>query len=98
MPLYAHACPECGAQRDVFAHVPDDRGAQTVLCPCGSSMAPTLSVGTGLTWFEEGRARFITTLGPKGTWIRSHREYDAALKKHGVEWASPGRGRVGSWI
>ena len=98
MPLYAHTCPECEAGRDVFVHAPDDLGTETAVCRCGSTMGRVLSMGRGLTCFEEGRATFISTLGTHGTWVRSHREYDAALKRHGVEWATPGPGRKGSWI
>jgi len=85
MPLYAFACLE-GHTTEVYCHVAADRGARTVLCDCGASMAPVLSVGRGLTWFEEGRPRVLHNLGDQPVTVTSHRQHQAAMRAAGVEW------------
>lgn len=98
MPLYQFTCAQ-GCTREAYEHVAADRGARTHVCePHGESMAPVLSVGRGLTWFEEGRARTIHNLGHEPVTIRSHREHEAAMRTVGVTWATKGRGMRGSWI
>lgn len=99
MPLYANLCPECGAVNEHFCHVPADRGCATPLCSCGSTMAPVLSVGAGLTWFRENAGRWITNLGDRPVFIRSHEEHKAEMKKAGVEWATERMVKgTGGWI
>ena len=97
MPLYALRCPECDRGTEEFCHVPADRGTQTHLCPCGSTLAPIISLGQGLTFFEEGKPRTIWNLGPQPITVRSAREHQDAMKAAGVTWATPGRGRRGAW-
>lgn len=90
MPLYALVCSECERRAEEFCHVPADRGCRTWICSwCGSSMAPTLSVGTGLTWFEEGRGRWITNMGDKPVYVTSHEQHKREMRKAGVDWATP---------
>lgn len=99
MPLYTHRCPECGTVADAYEHTAADLGARTMLCACGSTMGPTLSVGAGLTYFEEGRGRWIHNLGDRPVYITSHAQHVAEMKKAGVEWATERQtqGR-GGWI
>ncbi len=98
MPLYAFRCSECGAETDRYAHVPDDLGTETRLCDCLSTMAPIISMGRGLTYFEEGRPRVIENMGHEPVTVRSHEEHKAAMKAAGVEWTTAGRGRPGQWL
>ena len=97
MPLFAVKCPECGNGTNVFEHTRDDFGCRTVLCDCGSTVAPVLSVGRGLTYFSEKRPRVIWNLGPEPVVIRSHAEHRRKMKEAGVEWAPPKRGMPGCW-
>ena len=97
MPLYAFAC-EQGHTQDIFCHTREDFGCRTVLCErCHSSMAPVLSMGRGLTWFEEGRARVIHNLGHEPVTITSHEQHKRIMKERGLEWAPPKRGMPGCW-
>lgn len=99
MPLYAVRCPECARECETFAHVPEDRGCRTVLCACGSTMAPVLSVGRGLTYFEEGRARVIHNLGDQPVVVRSHGEHRRLMREAGVEWATERATKgTGGWM
>ena len=99
MPLYASECPECGTVREEFCHVPEDRGCATPLCVCGSTMAPVLSVGRGLTYFEEGRGQWIHNLGDRPIYITSHEQHKAEMKKAGVEWATKWQTQgTGGWV
>lgn len=98
MPMYDFVCSACGAQEECYLHVRDDLGAATPLCACGSSMGPIISVGRGLTWFEEGRARVLWNLGPEPVTVRSHGEHQRLMRERGLDWATKGRGRPGQWI
>lgn len=82
MPLVKLACVN-GHEAEQYLHVGEDLGAQTRLCACGESLAPGLSVGRGLTFFEEGRARYIENLG--GVTITSHEQHKRVCKARGVE-------------
>jgi hypothetical protein len=62
---------------------------ETRFCGCGGVFAPTFSMGRGLTYFEEGRARVIWNLGPEPITVRSHEEHKAAMRKAGVDWCTP---------
>jgi hypothetical protein len=96
MPLYKLECSE-GCEREEFCHVADDKGCQTYICPHGEVMTYTLSVGAGLTYFEEGRARVIENLFDQPVTVRSHREHQALMRKAKVDWATAGTGRKGCW-
>ena len=85
MPLIAMQCLAAHAE-DAYVHRLADLGVQTRICACGCSLAPGLSVGRGLTWFEEGRARVIEALGAQP--ITSHRQHEQAMKARGVEMAT----------
>lgn len=98
MPVIEHRCLE-GHARDAFLHVAADLGAATVVCEHdGHTMSPAVSFGRGLTWMEESRPMVLHHLGHEPVTVRSHREYDAALRRAGVQWATLGRGRKGSWV
>ena len=88
MPIYGSVCPECGAVAEGFCHVPEDRGCATRLCACGSTMAPVLSVGSGLTWFRENAGRWLHNLGDQPVYVTSHEQHKAEMKKAGVEWST----------
>lgn len=95
MPLYPVACLH-GHTRDVFCHVAADLGTATPLCPCGSTMAVTVGFGRGLTWFEEGRGRWISHLADQPIYVTSHAQHTRLMREHGVTWAT--RGRRDRWI
>jgi len=85
MPMLQLHCLN-GHAAEQYLHVGEDRGAQTRLCACGETLAPALSVGRGLTWFAEGRARVIDNLG--GVTITSHEQHKRVMKARGVEPAT----------
>jgi len=97
MPLLSIQCADCGSQTSIFEHSRDDFGCRTILCDCGSTMGPTLSVGRGLTYFSEKRPQVIHNLGHEPVVIRSHEEHKRKMKEAGVEWAVPKCGMPGCW-
>lgn len=68
---------------EAFLHHWADHGCRTRLCWCGEALAPAFSAGRGLTYFEEGRARYIENLG--GVWVTSHEQHKRLMKERGVE-------------
>ena len=82
MPVLNIACIN-GHSSEVFLHHWCDKGCRTQICPCGETLSPALSVGRGLTYFEEGRARYIENLG--GVWVTSHEQHKRLMKERGVE-------------
>lgn len=99
MPLYAFRCGECGRAGEQFCHTAADQGAAAMLCGCGSTMAPVLSMGRGLTYFEENRPRTLWNLGPEPVTVRSHEEHKRVMRERNVEWATgwSTQGR-GGWV
>ena len=104
MPLYEFRC-EKGHAADVYVHVPEDKGCETRMCSrCKTetgdecSMGPALSLGSGLTWAEEGRPRVLWNLGPEPVTITSHEQHKTEMRKRGLDWATRGRGEAGSWV
>lgn len=98
MPLYAFVCLE-GHQEEHFMHHRADLGAATFVCSCGHSLAPMLSLGVGLTWFEEGRGRWIHNLGDQPVYITSHEQHKRAMRAAGVDWATGWATRkTGGWV
>jgi phage terminase large subunit GpA-like protein len=94
MPMLALACVN-GHTDSQYLHAPANRGCETRLCPtCGESFAPALSVGRGLTYFEEGRARVIENLG--GVTITSHAQHKRIMKERGVDLATSQTSRKGT--
>ena len=87
MPLIALRCLN-GHVAEQYVHTPDDRGAETRICACGETFAPTLSVGRGLTWFESGRARVIMNLGPEPVTVTSHGQHRQLLRERKLDWST----------
>lgn len=110
MPLYLYRC-EAGHEKEIYSHA-EDKGCATPLCRvCASSMAPVVSFGAGLCYFEEGRARRIwnlersdekdangTPIPSQPVYVKSHEEHRRLMKARGVDWANKGRGHSGQWI
>jgi hypothetical protein len=85
MPLRSLQCLN-GHTADQFLHRTADLGAATRLCPqCGHSLAPTLSVGRGLTYFEEGRPFVMEHGVPRPIVITSHAQHKRVMREHGLE-------------
>ena len=75
-----------GHSADQFLHAAADLGAQTRLCQqCGHTLAPSLSVGRGLTFFEEGRPFVLEHGVPKPITITSHAQHKKVMKHYGLE-------------
>src|SRR5262249_5503140 len=85
MPLLNLVCLN-GHAAEQYLHSQGNLGCETRLCACGETLAPALSVGFGLTWFEEGRARVIENLG--GVTITSHEQHKRVMRERGVEMAT----------
>jgi hypothetical protein len=84
VPLRSLRCLH-GHTADQFVHSAQDLGAQTRLCHCGHTLAPTLSVGRGLTWFEEGRPFVLEHGVPSPITITSHEQHKRVMKQYGLE-------------
>jgi hypothetical protein len=98
MPLFNLTCLN-GHQTEEYCHVSDDKGCRTVICDlCHETMTYTPAYGQGLCFFEQGRERVIHNMGHEPVVITSHEQHKREMKKHGVEWATPGRGCKGQWI
>lgn len=97
MPLYKFQCMH-GHERERFYHSHSYRNFKTEICECGEGMTLGLSVGRGLTWFEEGRGRWIENLGDDPVYITSHEQHKRIMKEQAVEWATPNYGMPGSWV
>jgi hypothetical protein len=97
MPLVAFA-DEAGHARERFLHTSADLGAETLVCACGATMTPVLSVGRGLTWFRASAPRVIHNLGHEPVVVRSHEDHKRLMRERGVDWATAGRGRKGCWV
>lgn len=97
MPLFRVEC-ENGHAVDVYEHHKDDFGCRTYLCECGATLAPTLSVGKGLTSIESGRPFVAWNLGPEPVTVHSHRELEKRMKEAGVAFAGERRGKKGWWV
>lgn len=98
MPLYDFICSE-GHTRERFFHKAEDATDAAPVCapPCGKPMVKALSMGRGLTYFEEGRARTLYNLGDQPITVRSHEEHKRAMRDAKVDWATAGIGRKGCW-
>jgi hypothetical protein len=96
MPLFDFGCDK-GHLREAFFHRADDAKNAVLLCQCGAPMIKKFSMGRGLTYFEEGRARVIHNLGHEPVVIRSHAEHKRAMREAGVDWATRGQGEKGCW-
>lgn len=97
MPLYDFAC-EKGHTREMFFHLASQATEHAFACTCGAPMTKSFSMGRGLTYFEEGRARVIDNLGHEPVTVRSHEEHKRLMRENNVEWATRGRGEKGCWV
>lgn len=96
MPNYDWTCVAGHVRADHYVHV---LGIETVLCDCGETMHPVASFGRGLTYFEEGRGRWIHNLGPQPVYVTSHEQHKAEMKKAGVEWSTGwAKQKTGGWV
>ena len=82
MPLIRVVCLQ-GHEEEQYLHTWKNMGCDGKVCHCGNTMAPAFSAGRGLTYFEEGRARYIENLG--GVWITSHEQHKRVMRERGVE-------------
>ena len=85
MPMIALCCLN-GHVNEQYLHTWANLGCDTRVCGCGEALALALSVGRGLTYFEEGRPRVIENLG--GARITSFRQHDQVMRARGVEMAT----------
>ncbi len=98
MPLIALRCVNDHTSEQ-YVHAPDDKGTETRLCHCGETLAPIISVGTGLTYFEEGRGRWIDHLADKPVYVTSHEQHKRLMREHKVEWATGwSKNKTGGWV
>ena len=111
MPMYLFR-DEAGHEREEYVSSTDDKGCQTIICrQCQTTMAPIVSFGQGLCYFEEGRARRIWNLESaderdakgnkvpaKPVFVRSAGEHRRLMKQRGVDWATKGVGYKGQWV
>lgn len=97
MPLYALQCPNSHT-KDEYCHTAAQKGTRTHTCAqCGEEMSYTLSVGRGITFFEEGRARTIENMGHAPVTVTSYKAHADAMKRHGVRLLPPRYGEKGCW-
>lgn len=97
MPLFEMRCLH-EHTRDIFAHNVLERSCRTVICDCGATMSPILSVGRGLTYFAEGGGgRWIHNLGPDPVFVTSTAQHEKLMKDAGVTWMPQKRGMPGCW-
>lgn len=90
MPLVDMRCI-AGHDDVCYVHHIDDFGCDTRVCACGATLGRVLSLGTGITYFEQGRGRWIHNLGHEPIYVTSHRQHDAAMRRAGVEWVTHGQ-------
>jgi hypothetical protein len=84
MPVYELRCLN-GHTDDQFVHSHADFGCQTKLCSaCQSTMTPILSMGRGLTYFEEGRGRWIHNMGHDPVYVTSHEQHKRLMKERNL--------------
>jgi hypothetical protein len=96
MPLYEYTCIN-GHSRDTFLHSSNYLSLSPVICECGETMTRRLSMGRGLTWFEEGRPRVIENMGVYPVTITSHEQHKRLMRERNLEWVPPSRGMPGCW-
>ena len=110
MPLYLFR-DEAGHEREEFCTHIDNRGCSTHICKrCRQTMAPIISYGEGLCYFEEGRSRRIFNLercerdkagnpiATKPVYVTSLAQQNRLMHQQGLAQASRGRGYPGQWV
>ena len=98
MPLYKYECPDGHMEIERYKHRVEDRLTHVEECAdCGKQLILGLSMGRGLTWFEEGRGQWLTNIAPTPQYVTSHGQWRRLLKEHGREWVGARRGEKGCW-
>ena len=98
MPTYTFRC-EAGHEHDEFVVHPDNKGCQTHLCrACKSTMAPVITYGQGMLYFEEGRSRMIWNLGHEPVHVTSAEQHKRLMRINKVDFANRGVGYPGQWV
>ena len=98
MPLLALRCLN-EHRAEQYIHTPDDKGAETRLCACVESLAPVLSVGSGLTYFESGKPRVLWNLGPEPVTVTSHGQHRQLLRDRKLDWVTERQTQgTGGWV
>jgi hypothetical protein len=96
MPIFKTRCAACEREKDKFLH--SESGRQLLHhCECGGVLTFLPSFGRGLTYFEEGRGRWIHNLGDQPVYITSHWQHKQEMARAGVAEAPPRRGTPGCW-
>ena len=98
MPLYAFYCDECESSSDRYVHLAEQRDDPQQCRECHGEMRRKLSVGRGLTYFEEGRGRWLENIAPTPQYVTSHGQWRQLLKKHNREWVGSHYGEKGAWV
>jgi len=96
MPMFQARC-KCGFEGDKFLHRGDDKTKYQPCPECMNRLEFVPSFGIGLTYFEEGRGRWIHNLGHEPVYITSPGQHRRECEKAGVAPASPKRGEKGCW-
>jgi len=98
MPIFKTRCTNCEADDERYLHSEFNREIPHYCHACKTGLVSFVpSFGMGLTYFEEGRARWIHNLADEPVLVRSHWEHKQLMKKHGVAEAPPRRGTPGCW-
>ena len=98
MPLYNYKCPKGHVSVDRFKHTVEARLDHKEKChTCGVDLELGLSMGRGLTYFEEGRGQWLENIAPTPQYVTSHGQWRRLLKEHGREWVGARYGEPGCW-
>ncbi len=97
MPTFKVGCM-CGYRSDRYLHREFDRQKPTPCPECSNSTLSYLpSFGRGLTYFEEGRGRWIHNMADEPVYITSPTQYERECKERGIAPAGVPRGMPGCW-
>jgi hypothetical protein len=61
-------------------------------------MAPVITYGQGMLYFEEGRSRTIWNLGHEPVEVRSAEQHKRLMRINKVDFANRGVGYPGQWV
>lgn len=97
MPLYNVECGGCDYTGERFLHRASDREFPWYCSECQSLIKFLPSFGRGLTYMRENNEIVIESMADEPVRVRSYKEHEDAMKKHGVALAPPRRGTPGCW-
>ena len=97
MPIFKTKCTECEQEKDTYLHH-EMRREYLPQCHCGGVLSFLPSWGKALTYFEEGRGRWIYNMGDEPVYVTSHWQHKEEMKKAGVGEAPPRYGTKGAWV